>query len=150
MIERLHGFETELARRLGQDHVFRELKTALSEAEKKFEQVEDLRTRELPAAQQQVEAMTLRLAAAKHNLGGDLQAATSKTSKYKKLFHRVDKKLDTTRMELKNMTKSHQDCLREQGIVEVELQRMRSDLADRNAQMDRLRNQALNWEQQCL
>ena len=32
MIERLHGFQTELARRLGQDHVVLERKTSLSEA----------------------------------------------------------------------------------------------------------------------
>uniref|UniRef100_A0AAV1TR76 Uncharacterized protein n=1 Tax=Peronospora matthiolae TaxID=2874970 RepID=A0AAV1TR76_9STRA len=43
------------------------LKSALSEAEKKFTQVEDLRTRESSAAQQQVEAMTSRLAAAEQN-----------------------------------------------------------------------------------
>uniref|UniRef100_A0AAV1UUD9 Uncharacterized protein n=1 Tax=Peronospora matthiolae TaxID=2874970 RepID=A0AAV1UUD9_9STRA len=110
MIERLHGFQKELARRLGQDHVDRELKTALSEAEKKFEQVEDLRTRESSAAQQQVEAMTSRLAVTKQNLAGDLQAATTKASKYKKPFHRVDKKLDTTRLALENMSKTHQDC----------------------------------------
>ena len=32
MIERLHGFQTELARRLGQDLVVRELKSAFLEA----------------------------------------------------------------------------------------------------------------------
>ena len=72
MIERLHGLQTELARRLGQDHVVRELKTALSEAEKKFKQVEDRRIREPFIAQKQVEALTSRLAAAERNSGGDL------------------------------------------------------------------------------
>ena len=71
MIERLHGFQTELARRLGQDHVVRELKTALSEAERKFKQVEDRRIRESFVAQQQVETMTSRLVAAEQNPGGD-------------------------------------------------------------------------------
>uniref|UniRef100_A0AAV1U888 Uncharacterized protein n=1 Tax=Peronospora matthiolae TaxID=2874970 RepID=A0AAV1U888_9STRA len=44
--------------------------------------------------------MTSRLAAAEQTSGGDLQAATAKASKYKKLFHRVDKKLYTTRLAL--------------------------------------------------
>uniref|UniRef100_A0AAV1V0Z5 Uncharacterized protein n=1 Tax=Peronospora matthiolae TaxID=2874970 RepID=A0AAV1V0Z5_9STRA len=146
-IESLHGFQTELARILGQDYVVRELKTALPEAEKKFKQVEDLRTRESSAAQQQLEAMTLRLAAVDQNSGGDLQAATAKASKYKKLSRRVDKKLDTTRLGLENMSKIHQDFLHDQELVEAELQIMRSDLADRDALVDRLRNQASNWEQ---
>ena len=70
-----------LARRLGQDHVVRKFKTALSEAEEKFKQVEDRRIRKSFIAQHQVKALTSRLAAAEQNPGGDLQAATDKASK---------------------------------------------------------------------
>ena len=150
MIERLHGFQTELARRLGQDHVVRDLKTALSEAERKFKQVEDRRIRESFVAQQQVEALTSRLAAAEQNPGGDLQASTYKASKYKKRFRKADKKLDTARIALENMSKTYQYRLRAQERVEEEPQQLRSDLANRDAQVDRLRSQASNWEQQCL
>ena len=150
MIERLHGFQTELARRLGQDHVVRELKTALLEAERKSKQVEDRRFRESFIAKQQLEALTSRLAAAEPNSGGDLQAATSKALRYKKIFHRVDKKLDKARLALEDMSKTYQARLREQELVEAELQRLRSDLADRDTQVDCLRSQSSNWEQQSL
>ena len=43
MVERLHGFQTDLARRLGQDHVLQIFKAALSEAERKVKQVDDRR-----------------------------------------------------------------------------------------------------------
>ena len=72
VIERLHGFLTELARCLGQDHVVREFKTVLSEDEEKFKQVGDRRIRESFIAQQQVEALTSHLAAAEQNSGGNL------------------------------------------------------------------------------
>ena len=147
MIERLHGFQTELARGLGHDHMVRELKTALSEAETKLKQVEDWRIRVSFIAQQEVDALTSLLAAAEQNLSGDLQAATAK---YKKSFNRVDKKLDTARLALEDMLKKYQDRLREQKLVEAELQRLRSVLADRDVQVDRLRSQVLNWEQKCL
>ena len=62
----------------------------------------------------------------------------------------MDKKLDTARLALKDMSKTYQDRLREQELVEAELLRLRSDLADRDAQVDRLRSQASNWVQQCL
>ena len=150
MIESLHGFQTELARRLGQDHVVRDLKTALSEAERKFKQVEDRRNRESFVSQQQVEALTSRLAAGEQNPGGDLQASTYKASKYKKRFRKAGKKLDTARIALENMSKTYQDRIRAQERVEAELQQLRSDLANRDAQVDRLRSQASNWEQQCL
>ena len=150
VIERLNGVQTELARRLGQDHVVREFKTAVSEAEEKFKQVEDWRIRVSFIAQQEVDALTWLLAAAEQNLSGDLQAATAKASKYKKSFNRVDKKLDTARLALEDMSKTYQDRLREQKLVEAEMQRLRSNLADRDAKVDRLRSQALNWEQKCL
>ena len=107
MIERLHGFQTDPERRLGQYHVVRELKTALSEAEMKFTQVEDRRIRELAVAQQQAEALTSRLAAPEQNTGGDIQAATDKASKYKKRFRKADKKLDTARIAVGNMSKTY-------------------------------------------
>ena len=53
-------------------------------------------------------------------------------------------------MALEDMSKTYQARLREQELVEAELQRLRSDLADRDAQVDRLRSQSSNWEQQCL
>ena len=93
MIERLHGLQTELARRLGQDHVVRELKTALLEAEGKFKQVEDRRIRESFVAQQRVKALNSRLTAAEQNPGGDLQAATDKASKYKNAFGKLTRNL---------------------------------------------------------
>ena len=91
------------------------------------------------------------MAAAEQNLGGgDLQAATSKASKYKKIFHRVDKKLDKARLALEDMSKTYQARLRKQELVEAELKRLQSDLEDRDAQVDRQRSQSSNWEQQCL
>ena len=68
LIERLQGFQTELTRRLGQDHVVRELKKALLESDRKSKQAEDRRLRESFIAQQQVEEFTSCLAAAEHNL----------------------------------------------------------------------------------
>ena len=100
MIERLHGLQMELERLLGHDRVVRELKTALLEAERKFKQAEGRRIRESFIAQQQVETLTSRLAAAEQNQGGDLQAATDKSFKYKKRFCKYYKKLDTARIEL--------------------------------------------------
>ena len=84
--------------------------------------------------------MTSRLAAAEQNLGGDLQAATAKASKYKKRFRKADKKLDTARLALEDMSKTYQDRLRAQKLVEADMQRLRSDLADRDADVDRLRS----------
>ena len=128
----------------------RELKTALLEAEKKFKEAEDRRIRESFIAKQQAEALTLRLDAAKQNLSGDLQAATVKASKYKKPFHKADKKLDTARIALGNMSKTYEDRPRAQERVEVELLQLRSDLADWDAQVDRLLCQESGWEQKCL
>ena len=67
MIARLHGCQTELARRLSQDLVVRQLKTALLESKRKSKQVEDRHFRESRIAQQQVEALPLCLAAADQN-----------------------------------------------------------------------------------
>ena len=86
--------------------------------------------------------MTLRLAAAEQNTGGDLQAVTDNAFKYKKHFRKADKKLDTAKLALENMSKTYQDRLRAQERVEAELKQLRSDLVDREAQVDRLRSQA--------
>ena len=72
-----------------------------------------------------MESLTSRLAAAEQNPGGDLQAATDKTSKYKKRFRKVDKKLGTARIALENMSKTYKDRLRAQERVEAELQQLR-------------------------
>ena len=87
--------------------------------------------------------MTSRLAAAEQKPGGDRQAATDEASKYKKRFRKADKKLDTARIALENMSKAYQDRLRAQERVEAELQQLRSDLADRDAQVDRLRSPSI-------
>ena len=62
-------------------------------------------------------------------------------------FTKLTKKLDTARIALKSTSKTYQSRLREQEPVEAELQRLRSDLADRDAQVDRLRSQAFDKKQ---
>ena len=88
--------------------------------------------------------MTSHLDAVEQNLGGGLEAATAKASKYKKLFHKVGKKLEMTRVAVEDFLKIYQGRFREQERVIVELQRLRSDLADREAKVDRLRSPALD------
>ena len=83
-------------------------------------------------------------------MGGDLQASTGMSSKYNNLFHKVDKKLEMDRASLEDLSKTYQVRLREQERVKVELQRLRSDLANREAKVDQLRSQALEWKQKCL
>ena len=54
-------------------------------------------------------------------------------------------KFELTRVALEDMLVTNQDLLRKIKRVEAELQRLRSDLADREAQVDRLRSQASDW-----
>ena len=51
---------------------------------------------------------------------------------------------------LKDLSKSNHGHLRNFKHVEVELKRLRSDLAIREAKADRLRSQASDWKQKCL
>ena len=88
LIERSRAFQTELARRLSQGDVIRELKTALLKAQADMERATDRRIRKLAIAQQQVETLTSHLAASEQNAVGDLQAAAAKASKYKKTFRK--------------------------------------------------------------
>ena len=73
--------------------MIRELKKALLIAKADLERVTDQQIRELAIDQQQVEMVTSLLAAAEQKSGGDLQDATAKASKKKKLFHKVDKNM---------------------------------------------------------
>ena len=73
--------------------MIRDLETALLTVQADLERVTDHRIIELTIAQQQVETMTSHLDAVEQNLGGGLEAATAKASKYKKLFHKVDKNM---------------------------------------------------------
>ena len=66
----------------------------------------------------------------KTKIGWRHQAATVKTSKYKKLVNTVYEKLRVAKKALKDLSKSYHGHLRKHELVEVELQRLRSDLAD--------------------
>ena len=71
----------------------------------------DRRTHKSAIAQQQAKMLTSRLAAAKQNSGGYLQASTTKASKYKKLFNKVDQKFGVDKTALKDLSKSYQGHL---------------------------------------
>ena len=53
-----------------------------------------------------MDVLIFRLVAAELNTGGDLQAATSKVSEYKKLFNKVDMKLEVTIVSLVDLLKT--------------------------------------------
>ena len=122
--------------------MLRELKTALLETKADLERETDRRNRKSASAQQQVKMLTSRLAAVKQNSSSDLQAATGKAAKYKELFNQFDNQLGVAKTELEHLSKSYQGHLREHEQFEVELRRLRLDLADREAKVDRFRSQA--------
>ena len=55
-----------------------------------------------------------------------------------------------TRMAFEDMSKTYHDQLRAQERVKAEVQQLRADLADPNAQVDHLHNQASGSEHNCL
>ena len=69
------------------------MKNASFQANAALERKKDRREREVASAQQQVKSMTSLLATAEQNLGGDLQTATEKATKYKNRFKWINKKL---------------------------------------------------------
>ena len=87
--------------------------------------------------------LTSRLAAAEQTSGGDLPAATAKASQYKKPSHKVDTRVEMARAELKDFATTYQGRLREQERVKVKLQQLRSNLAYREAKVNRLHREAL-------
>ena len=74
----------------------------------------------------------------------------SKASKYKKIFNKVNKILVVAKTALEDLSKSYLGHLREHKRVEVELQRLRSDIADGEDNVDCLRSQELDCKQKCL
>ena len=50
---------------------------------------------------------------------------------------------------LEDLSKAYKYLLQKHQHVEDELQRLRSDLADRDTKVDRFQNQMLDWKQKC-
>ena len=67
-----------------------------------------------------------------------------------KLFSKAGKKLKVVKTALEDLSKSYQGYLRGHEHAEVELQRLRSDLADQETKVDRLCSQVLDWKQKWL
>ena len=89
-----------------------------------------------------METLTKHLDAAEQDAGVDLQAAKAKASKYKNLFIKTNRKSIMVVTSLKDLSKSNLGHFRGHERAGTELQRLRSDLADREDRLNRLRSQA--------
>ena len=74
----------------------------------------------------------------------------SKASKYKKPSNKIKRKLVEAKTASEDLSKSYQGRLREQESIEVDMQRLRSDFAGRQAYVNHLRIRALDWKHKCL
>ena len=146
----MREFQKELGRRASQNEEIQTSKTAIFDANVALEHEKDRQIRESVIARQQVKTLTSILAAAEQSPGGDIQAVTAKEYKFKKHLNNIDKKLGVTKTALEDLSKSYLGHLREHKRVEVELQRLRSDIADGEDNVDCLRSQELDCKQKCL
>lgn len=150
LIQRSSDFQKELVRCADRDSEIQRLKTAVFQANLALQREKDRRIHESAFAKDQLKVLGSRLAAAEKSSDDDLRAATTRASKYKKLAYKTEKKLGMARAALEDLQKSFQGHLRKSERTEAELQRLRSDLADRDAEVDHLRAQAVDWKKKCI